>query len=105
MNQNKTNGDSDSDSASDEGSDDEEGQDLEAAASEAGANASANLSESVQNEPSEINVTNVTLVSDTSSNNSLARNMGGETPPSLPSRNQPPPLRPPVTSPVRQNSR
>ena len=59
-------------------------------------------------------VRNVTLgMSDTSSNNSLARGAAilvsaamtsAETPPSLPSRNiRPPP--PPVTSPTRQNSR
>lgn len=59
------------------------------------------------------NVTNVTLgMSDTSSNNSLARNVVAaiplETPPSLPLRtvSQTPPNRPPViTSPSRQNSR
>ena len=58
------------------------------------------------------NMRNVTLgLSDTSSNNSLARNVNNasnlsETPP-LPARNpQPPPSRPPViTSPSRQNSR
>ena len=58
------------------------------------------------------NMRNVTLgLSDTSSNNSLARNVNNasnlsETPP-LPARNpQPPPSRPPIiTSPSRQNSR
>lgn len=76
--------------------------------------------EAVQPQQSE-QVTNVTLVSDTSSNNSLARpptetppslpsmaRPPTETPPSLPSRNPvgQPPVRPPmVTSPSRQNSR
>ena len=92
------------------GSEDDDDDPMTAAASNSEAASASGLDQE--------QVRNITLgISDTSSNNSLAR--GGsvavassvasstatETPP-LPSRNiGPPPSRPPVTSPSRQNSR
>ena len=92
------------------GSEDDDDDPMNAAASNSEAASASGLDQE--------QVRNITLgISDTSSNNSLAR--GGsvavassvasstatETPP-LPSRNiGPPPSRPPVTSPSRQNSR